>query len=302
MSMPPSGVVIRAHAKINLDLRVLGRRRDGYHDLRTVFQAVALHDTLVCVRRPGAFALDSPRPGIPLDERNLVWQAAAALWKWAGRTGTADGVSVRLEKRIPVQAGLGGGSSDAAAALVALARLWDLAVPADGLHDLASTLGSDVAFFLEGGTAVGGGRGEHLVRLADIGPVWVVLAQPPAGIPTADAYGWFDADRGLAPGERRDVMEAWAGLGDVSVNDLEAPVLARHPEIRLLKQRLIAAGAARAAMSGSGSAVFGLFDDRATADEARRGLAAEGFWSVLTRTLAGVEYARRSRARACRPA
>jgi 4-diphosphocytidyl-2-C-methyl-D-erythritol kinase len=117
-------VSIRAHAKINLDLRVLGTRADGYHELRTVFQAIALHDVVECVPEEGAFAIECTVPGVPLDESNLVWRAAQALWHALRRPGPVRGVTIRLQKGIPLQSGLGGGSSDAAAALRALATLW----------------------------------------------------------------------------------------------------------------------------------------------------------------------------------
>src|SRR4051794_2973327 len=116
-------LITRAHAKVNLDLRVLGTRPDGFHELRTVFQTIELHDTLRCTARPGPFELKCKTPGVPLDPANLIWQAAAALWKAIGRTGEPADTSVTLDKVIPMQAGLGGGSADAAAALLALARL-----------------------------------------------------------------------------------------------------------------------------------------------------------------------------------
>src|SRR5688572_1344762 len=119
-------VTVRAHAKINLELRVLGVRGDGYHELRTVFQSVAIHDRLTCVERPGPFLLQCSPPGVPRDERNLIWRAAAALWRAVGREGEVRDVSIALTKQIPMQGGLGGGSADAAAAIRGLLRLWRL--------------------------------------------------------------------------------------------------------------------------------------------------------------------------------
>jgi len=121
---PPVAVSVRAHAKINLDLRVLGTRPDGFHELRTVFQTISVHDTLICVPREGPFAIDCATAGVPLDESNLIWRAAAALWRALRCRGPVRDIVVRLHKRIPLQAGLGGGSADAAAALVALAAAW----------------------------------------------------------------------------------------------------------------------------------------------------------------------------------
>src|SRR5262245_1674793 len=146
---PRLRLTVRAHAKVNLDLRVLGVRPDGYHELRTVFQSIEIHDTLVCKEKPGPFTLKCRTPGVPLDEENLVWKAAKALWDAWGRSGPVRDVVIQIDKKIPVQAGLGGGSADAAAALVALARIWGGA-PINVLRDVGATVGADVPFFLSG--------------------------------------------------------------------------------------------------------------------------------------------------------
>jgi 4-diphosphocytidyl-2-C-methyl-D-erythritol kinase len=177
-----SAVTARAHAKINLDLRVLGSRVDGFHELRTVFQAVALHDTVTCTPAEGPFAITCDSAGVPLDRTNLVWKAADALWRALRRTGPVRDVTVHLEKRIPLQAGLGGGSADAAATLVALARLWQVPVRSSQLTDVAAPLGADVPFFLSGGTALGLGRGDEVYPLADLPRHWVVLLIPGFGV------------------------------------------------------------------------------------------------------------------------
>jgi len=152
-------VTIRAHAKINLDLRVLGMRADGFHELRTVFQSLALHDSIDCIPRPGPFAIECDAAGVPLDESNLVWRAASTLWRALRRSGPVRDVLVRLHKRIPLQGGLGGGSTDAAATLLGLARMWRVPVRPPQLVDVATTLGADVAFFLSGGEAM-----RHAIR------------------------------------------------------------------------------------------------------------------------------------------
>src|SRR5687768_6079830 len=154
-------LTVRAHAKVNLDLRVFGTRADGYHELRTVFQSIELHDTLTCSERPGPFAIKSRAASMPLDSSNLVWKAAAALWKVLGRPGEQSDTPVTIDKVIPMEAGLGGGSADAAAALLAFARLWGGA-PVSLLREVAATIGSDIPFFLSGGTALGLGRGEEI--------------------------------------------------------------------------------------------------------------------------------------------
>src|SRR6188508_490673 len=198
-------VATRAHAKINLDLRVLGTRPDGFHELRTVFQALALHDTVTCVPRPGPLTIECDTAGVPLDAGNLVWKAADVLWRSIRRLGPPRDVLIRLDKRIPVQAGLGGGSADAAATLLALVKLWRVPVRAAQLTDVAATIGADVPFFLSGGTALGLGRGEEIYPLVDLPPHFVVIVRPPFGVSTAEAYSWYDEDR--AAGQRDENRE-----------------------------------------------------------------------------------------------
>src|SRR4051794_30344222 len=139
----PKRLVALAHAKINLDLRVLGTRADGFHELRTVFQALALHDTIRCIPREGPFAIECATAGVPLDETNLIWRAAQALWRSLRRAGPVRDIVVQLDKEIPLQAGLGGGSADAAAALIGLARAWRVPVKPSQLTDVAAHIGSD---------------------------------------------------------------------------------------------------------------------------------------------------------------
>ncbi len=290
---------IRAHAKINLDLRVLGMRADGYHELRTVFQALSLHDTIECVPREGPFAIECETAGVPLDGTNLIWQAAQALWHALRRTGPVRDVIVRLEKRIPIEAGLGGGSSDAAATLLALARTWRVGIRPPQLTDVAATLGADVPFFLSGGTALGLGRGDEVYPLTDLPRHWVVLVVPGFGVSTRDAYAWYDSERGLSRTSQREpqyVPGPWPSRAAQMINDLEAPIARHHPEIDHMKTALRRAGALAAAMSGSGSTVFGLFQRRADASVAVDRLSAFGWRVLLTESFGRGEYARRSRA------
>ena len=292
-------VIVRAHAKINLDLRVLGPRPDGYHELRTVFQSIALHDVIECVPRVGAFAIECTTAGVPLDASNLVWRAADALWRALRRPGPARDVLIRLQKNIPLQAGLGGGSADAAAALIGLARLWKTPVRPSQLTDVAATLGADVPFFLSGGTALGLGRGDEVYPLADLARHWIVLLVPGFGVSTADAYSWYDAERDLSRGggarEPQHVPGPWPSRAAQMINDLEAPIARHHPEIDQMRTALRRAGALAAAMSGSGSAVFGLFQKRADALAAVDRLSGFGWRVLLTESLDRGDYARRSR-------
>lgn len=271
---------VRAFAKINLSLRVLGTTGDGYHELRTVLQSIGLHDTLTFRRTRGPFRITCTDPACPIDDTNLIWRAAELIWRAAKRRGALRDLNVRVTKRIPMRAGLGGGSSDAAATLRACAALWRAKVPAADLGTLAAALGADVPFFLDGGTVLGAGRGDLLVPLADEPSKWVVLAVPAFGVSTSEAYAWWDADRGEGAG-----LEP----GD-SGNDLQAPVAARHPEVGRLTEALRKAGASQAAMTGSGSAVFGLFATRAAAERAARRLRARSRRTLVTRTLNRMQY------------
>jgi 4-diphosphocytidyl-2-C-methyl-D-erythritol kinase len=269
---------VRAHAKINLSLRVLGTRADGYHELRTIFQSIALHDTLTIRRVRGPFRVACDDLGCPVDESNLVWKAAARLWKASGRRGAPRGIVVDLVKRIPMQAGLGGGSSDAAATLIALGRLWR--VKPDRIRDAGAAVGADVPFFFEGGTALGLDRGDLLFSLLDRPRAWVVLVLPDFGVSTKDAFGWWD--EAALPRVTRE-----------TANDLQAPVAAHHPVIARIVTALEREGAAQASMSGSGSAVFGLFSSRTAADRAARRVGSTAGCRVLvTRTLTRAEYQR----------
>ncbi len=279
---------IPARAKINLTLRVGAPRADGFHPLQTVFQSLALHDTLEVTPRRGPFELTCDDPAVPVDDRNLVMRAAHSLWSALGRAGEPRGVAIHLSKHIPMQAGLGGGSSDAASALSALARLWRFRGTAVDLAGIASRLGSDVPYFLIGGTALGLSRGEDLYPLEDLPPWFVVLALPGFGVATADAYRWFDTDGPSAAGARQGAgaaIAAWPGRGLALANDLEAPVTRRHPEIGAAKRALESAGADAALMTGSGSAVFGLFSNARAAGLGARAVAETGFVALATRTV-----------------
>ena len=288
-------VRVQAHAKINLTLRVLGIHADGYHELRTTFQSLALHDTLTFTAQPGPFRLISHDPDCPTDETNLVWKSAARLWRASGRRGDPNGVTVHITKRVPVQAGLGGGSSDAAAALRALRVLWRLDVADEQLEQIGRDLGADVAFFLAGGTVLGVERGDLLFPLVDAPRAWVVLARPDFGVSTTEAYGWWDAAWLAAGGQ------VSGGLGssrssrkDERVNDLQGPVVERHPRILRLVRALARHGAQFAAMSGSGSAVFGLCADRATAERAAAAVTSRTVSTWVTRTTTRAEHVRAS--------
>ena len=313
---------VHAFAKINLSLRVLGVLADGYHELRTILQSISLHDTLTIRRARGPFRLVCDDAACPSDSTNLVSRAAEAVWTVSGRSGSPRGVAVTLTKRIPISAGLGGGSSDAAAAIRVLANLWRVDVAR--LPGIAASLGADVPYFLEGGTVLGLERGDVLFPLMDQPRAWVTLVIPPFGVSAKDAYAWFDqdvagdredrapADLRVRPALRRahgadpstlavslskDELRAGLRVGpyDECRNDLEPAVAKRHPEIARIVSALRGAGASHAAMTGSGSTVFGLFDRRPAAFRAAELLATrvrDLSNVIVARALTRAEYRR----------
>lgn len=293
-------LVLRPAAKINLTLRVGPARGDGYHDVRTLMQSVAVMDTLTLTARRGPFSLQASGAGVPTDDTNLVARAAAALWRALGRDGVPRDAHIKLVKQIPIAAGLGGGSADAAAALVGLNTIWDGRRSPQQLATIGATLGSDVPFFLQGGTALATGRGDEVYPVDDASRFGVVIIKPSFGVATADAYRWLDEDR-AASGQRgskvgetpsRDLDIGWR-VGPIAlVNDLQDPVARRHAEITEIVSALARAGARAAAMTGSGSAVFGLFAE-AQAPRAARRLQRPDWLVLVSRTLARREASRR---------
>lgn len=290
-------VTTRAFAKINLDLRISGTRPGGYHELRTIFQSIALHDTITCTARPGPFTIRCREATVPHDRTNLVWRAASALSRMLQRGGSDNDVrdvSVTIRKRIPLRAGMGGGSADAAATILALVRLWRPAVSLSDLQHMARGVGADVPFLLTGGTALGLGRGDEIYPLADV-PRWsVVVLVPDFGISTPDAYALYDEmqhELGAADVTSQRPPDAWSRAPVSLVNDLEAPVGRQFPEIAVMKAALRAEGATHAAMTGSGSAVFGLFAQQSRAAAAARRLRDRPWGVYLTRFVGHDEFA-----------
>lgn len=271
-----------ARAKINLHLAVHARRPDGYHALTTVFQAIDLADTLTIVEQDGPFTLRCPGSDAPEDDSNLVVRAARALAAELGRPEPA-GLLVTLDKQVPTQAGLGGGSADAMAALRLLCEVWAVPSDRDLLARVGGRLGSDVPFFAWGGTALGRGRGDELTPLPALPRLACAILRPPFGVSTADAYRWIAESRAghppveppFDPPARAD---RWLERLSGCRNDFEAVVAARHPEIAEAVATLRGAGARLAMMSGSGSAVFGLFADAGTASRAMVPLAGRPGW------------------------
>lgn len=262
-------VVVEANAKINLTLDILGTRPDGYHEVEMVMQSVALFDTIRLERIEKGIELSSGSEELPADETNLVWKAAHLFME---TVGVGAGVRIAVGKRIPIAAGLAGGSTDAAGTLIGMNRLFDAGLSADALCAMGERIGSDVPFCIMGGTMLATGRGEKLRRLAAMPDVWVVLAKPPISVSTAWAYRQFDALSEVRHPDTRAAIRALdegspegvaASLGNV----LEGVTAKAHGEIPAYKEILLQNGAMGALMSGSGPTVFAL---TRTEPEARR--------------------------------
>ena len=263
---------VKALAKINLDLRVLGQRADGYHELRTIFQTISLADTLDICFTPARKSSIELRDSHDIPD-NLVVRAARLVLQAARVTGR---VEMQLEKRIPMGAGLGGGSSDAAAVLLALPVLAGRVLPVPALCALAQQMGSDISFFLLGGTAVGIGRGSEVFPMPDAPARRGILIAPGVHVSSARAYA--DLSPYLTTELQQNKIfsfqvDSWGdpsvgGAGGAAENDFEPVVFARENRLAALKRRLVRAGASPAMMTGSGSALFGLLPDRAAVSRA----------------------------------
>ncbi|MCL4821164.1 MAG: 4-(cytidine 5'-diphospho)-2-C-methyl-D-erythritol kinase [Vicinamibacteria bacterium] len=291
-------VTVPAFAKVNLGLEVLGLREDGHHELRTVFQSVALHDDVALAVGPGeGIALRCDAPGVPADERNLAWRAAASLLHFVG---VRRRVRIELTKRIPAAGGLGGGSSNAAAVLLGLDHLLGTGLGTAGLAPLARRLGADVPYFLFGGTALGVARGEEVYPLLRQVDAWLALCFPPVGAGTAAVFRRLDT--GLTPRENAPTIfrfvssDLTAGACRLLVNDLESAALEEVPELKAQIARirgvLRSRGAWGTLLSGSGSTYYGVFGTAAAAREAARDLGRAGFQAVACRTVTSGRYRR----------
>jgi 4-diphosphocytidyl-2-C-methyl-D-erythritol kinase len=291
----PVALRIPSFAKVNLGLEVLGRRRDGYHELRTIFQTIDLHDDVV-LRRAQGLSVKCDHPGVPEGAANLALRAARLLRPYAG---PRRGVEITITKRIPVSGGLGGGSSNAAAVLIGLDRLWRLGLGTAKLHGIARRLGADVPFFLVGGTALGLARGDEVYPLRRQVRGHVVVVD--TGRPVSTAAVFRRADRSLTARENGYTIFRFVSSdleGDAGyrllTNDLEKLALEEAPELQRPAKRIrsiLARGGARlVSLSGSGSSFFGLYDEARKARHAQRDLAAEGFTAFRGRTLSLERY------------
>jgi 4-diphosphocytidyl-2-C-methyl-D-erythritol kinase len=286
-----SALHIRSFAKINLALSVLGKRTDGYHNIQTVFQMIDLCDELELWPSTHIELRCDSLPDLRAED-NLVWKAANLI---ASKGAKRRGACIILKKRIPAGAGLGGGSSNAAAALIALNRFWQLDIPEPDLWSLAKDLGSDVPFFLNGGTAVGSGRGEILHPLLDFPSYHLVVIFPGVHVSTAEAYRSLNL--GLTSSSEDFRIQGFIGKVQAGTtlltelfNDFEASILPAYPPIMEAKTFLQERGAIGAMLSGSGSSVFGFFSDEESAFAVSRSVTRETWRVFPAKTLSRAEY------------
>ena len=281
-------IKIEGNAKINLTLDILGKRPDGYHEVAMVMQSIGLHDTIEMEKSAAGIALTINVPWLRADEKNLAWRAAELMQQEYGLSG---GVNMRLTKRIPVAAGLAGGSADAAAVLRGMNRLYELGLSDAKLCELGARLGSDIPFCLLGGTMLSTGRGEVLTRLSNLPETWVVLAKPRISVSTAWAYQNYD-EQGAEqhPDNARIQQEIARGdrkaVAKLLCNVLESVTIKRYDVISRYKTMMLEQGAMASMMSGSGPTVFGLVGSRAQANKIADHLRASTKADVfITRTI-----------------
>ena len=283
---------IKSYAKINWTLDVLFKRADGYHELRTIFQTVSLFDRLRVTETDRRYRNSSVMIRECLVMKRILRTKRRRLLREA--TGTSKGARIEIEKRIPVAAGLGGGSSNAAVTLLALVKLWQVELDDREMIRLAASLGSDVPFFLIGGTALGIGRGEEVSPIEQVHSDHLLLVNPGFAVSTRDAYENLSRLTTSEASSRIPftlmAAKGIRGLPLVASNDLEEVVLAVHPEIAEVKRRLVSLGARHALMSGSGATVFGVFDNSQMTEQAESEMRALGYWAEPVRTIDRSEY------------
>lgn len=284
---------VRARAKINLTLDVTGRREDGYHTVEMVMQSIALHDTVRVTtihgeKKPRGIVLSCSLPFLPTDERNLAYRAAELFYKETG--ALLETCEIHIEKRIPVAAGLAGGSTDAAAVLRALNALHTAGLTDDELCEMGLKLGADVPFCLRGGTMLAQGIGEELSLLPDMPHCWVVLCKPPFAVPTKEVYQEIDSVPLTQRPDTDGMIKAlescdYKGVCDRLMNVMETVTATKRHQIGEIRAVLRENGADATLMSGSGPTVYGLFSDRNTADAAATVLARRFSETFLTETV-----------------
>lgn len=269
-----------AFAKINWFLRIMGKRDDDFHEICTAFQTVSLHDKLT-FSPSDEIALTCDQSNIPTGEKNLIFRAGLVL---RDKFKIKNGASIHLEKRIPAPGGLGGGSSNAAVALLGLARLWRIEVDLAELCEIGAALGSDVPFFFFGGTALGAGRGTEIIPIDEIEENFMLVVTPPVEVSTRDAFARLNAARLTNPSPESSLNVCRSEAEKLNLrhssleNDFEPTVFKIEPEIRRVKEKLLRLGAVHALMSGSGGSVFAVFDKEETRQATLKALEDEQDW------------------------
>ena len=266
-------------AKVNLILRVLGKRPDGYHDIESLMQKISLHDELCFKPRERGILIRCPGSPLPEDENNIVHRAAAALMS---RLPRSAGVEITIRKKIPVAAGLGGGSSNAAATLCALNELFGLKLKKEELMDIGGSLGADVPFFIFADAAWAFGIGERLYPAEHLPKTWFVLANPGFEVSTRTVYQALNL--ALTKEKRKDSIHRFNTASELAAalwNDLEGVTLNLHPELREVKDLFVKLGALGSLMSGSGPTLFGLFDSERKASRAEEALRRSTNYSIF---------------------
>jgi 4-diphosphocytidyl-2-C-methyl-D-erythritol kinase len=271
----------KSHAKVNLRLEILKRREDGYHELRTVFQKISLHDTLrFSLKKEKGISIVADHPKLPLGKKNLVYKATQSMFKVCGYRG---GVHIEIEKKIPLGAGLGGGSSNAATTLMALNQLLGTNLSQRELMEIGLGIGADVPFFFLKGAAIGSGIGERLKK-EELPRLWYVLIYPNFEVSTRWAYQHFVLTNQQFHFNLHRFLRTPEGISHILLNDLEDVVSKRYPQIVLMKELLLSAGALGTLMTGSGPTVFGVFPEAESAakgyEKIRKSVGREG-WLVF---------------------
>jgi 4-diphosphocytidyl-2-C-methyl-D-erythritol kinase len=286
-----------SYAKINWTLEILGKRADGYHELRTLLQTIDVGDLLHFERIGQGIEIRCNHPEVPCDERNLAHRAAAVFFS---RPGAPGGIRITIEKRLPVAAGIGGGSSNAAVTLLALDRLCGTSLPPADLFSMGASIGADVPCFFIGGTVLGVGRGDEVYPAPEISCGNMLLVNAGIAVPTRDVYGNLPPEL-TNPGPIIKMPFSLAAAYAASMrpdelpelhNDLEPTVFARHPLLAEIRHRLAGLGAKSTLMSGSGSTIFAIFDSEATRSNAIDDCENQGWWCAPTRTIGREEYRR----------
>lgn len=280
-------MMLKAHAKINLSLDIVGKREDGYHLLEMVMQSLELHDEVTLTQIDEGISLTCNKKYVPEDQRNIAFKAAQMLMD---EKKIKKGIRIEITKNIPVAAGLGGGSSNAAAVLLGMNEIFGLAMSQKELMDMGLRLGADVPYFLVGGTALCKGVGEEVIPLKPFKDQIILLIKPSFGVSTKEAYGLFSIDKVKRHVDTLELIDAMNHLDYQKMsyyqrNLLENVVLRKYPILKNVKKTLKRYGASTTLMSGSGSTIFGIFENAKAAENAATALDKGGNTVILTKTI-----------------